>query len=306
VDGDLLAQLTLTGVVTGSFYAVMAIGFALIIGTTGRFHFAYGVVYALAGYVIYTGCEVLGLPFFASAAIACVIAAMLGMAIEAFLYRPLERRAGGQALLGIFITALGLALVAENLIKFAWGPSDFVLLSVTQVAYAIGPVTFVNFDIGQVVTAVVVVIGMTILLRRTDLGRLILAVKSNPQLAQSGGLSPRRVFLIVFALGSVLSVLAGMWQFSKYTVSAGMGFSPTLTAFVIAFLAGLQLKPLVLAAWSLTIALAEQFVTIWFDSAWSHLVVLVGLLVYLCVLSWRTSGLSLRRRRRPAPSGSLA
>ena len=282
MDWNLLAQLTLTGVVAGSFYAVMAIGFALIIGTTGRFHFAYGVVYALAGYIIYTGCEILGLPFLASTAIAVVIAALLGMAIEAFLYRPLEKRAGGQALLGIFITALGLALVAENLIKFGWGPSDFV---------------------GQIVTGAVIVAAMSILLRKTDLGRLILAVKSNPELAQSGGLAPRRVFLIVFALGSALSVLAGMWQYSKYTVSAGMGFSPTLTAFVIAFLAGLQLKPLLLAGWALAIGLSEQYVTIWFDAAWSNLVVLVGLLVYLCALSWRTSGLRLFRKRHHASTG---
>ena len=301
MDGHVLAQLTLTGVVIGSFYAVMAIGFALIIGTTGRFHFAYGVVYALAGYIIYTGCEVLGLPFLATTAIAVAIAALLGMAIEAFLYRPLEKRAGGQALLGIFITALGLALVAENLIKVVWGPSDFVLLSVTQEAYSLGPVTYVNFDVGQIVTGVVVVVGMSVLLRKTDLGRLILAVKSNPELAQSGGLAPRRVFLIVFALGSALSVLAGMWQYAKYTVSAGIGFSPTLTAFVIAFLAGLQLKPFLLAGWALIIALTEQYVTIWFDAAWSNLVVLVGLIVYLCILSWRKIGLSLSRKRQPVP-----
>jgi branched-subunit amino acid ABC-type transport system permease component len=82
-----------------------------------------------------------------------------------------------------------------------------------------------------------------------------------------------------------------------------MGFSPTLTAFVIAFLAGLQLKPLLLAGWALAIGLSEQYVTIWFDAAWSNLVVLVGLLVYLCALSWRTSGLRLFRKRHHASTG---
>jgi len=279
---DVIAQLTASGLVTGFFYSVMAIGFALIIATTGRFHFAFGIVYALAGYLVFTGTERLGLPFYLTVVLTAAIAAGLGMAIEMYLYRPLEKRAGRGALLAIFITALGITLLGQNVVKLIWGPSDLVLQSLPITPYSWGPVSFVGFDIG---------------LRTTNLGRRILAVKSNPNLAAAGGLAPERVFLIVFAIGSAMSVFAGMWQYAKFSISAQMGFAPTLTAFVIAFIAGLQLKPMRLVAWSFTIALAERYVTIWLDVAWSKLVVLVGLLIYLVFLSARTAGLGQRIER---------
>lgn len=294
---DVVAQLTASGLVTGFFYSVMAIGFTLIIATTGRFHFAFGIVYALAGYLVFTGTERLGLPFYLTVVLTAAIAAGLGMAIEMYLYRPLEKRAGRGALLAIFITALGITLLGQNVIKLIWGPSDLVLQSLPITPYSWGPVSFVGFDIGQVVTGIVVILATVVVLRTTNLGRRILAVKSNPSLAAAGGLAPERVFLIVFAIGSAMSVFAGMWQYAKFSISAQMGFAPTLTAFVIAFIAGLQLKPMRLVAWSFTIALAERYVTIWLDVAWSKLVVLVGLLIYLVFLSARTAGLGQRIER---------
>lgn len=294
---DVVAQLTVSGLITGFFYSVMAIGFTLIIGTTGRFHFAFGIVYALAGYLVFTGTERLGLPFAATVILTAAIAAGAGMALEAYLYKPLERRIGGGALLAIFITALGITLLGQNLIKLIWGPSDLVLESVPITPYAWGPITFVGFDIGQVVTGTVIIVATIIVLRTTNLGRQIQAVKSNPNLAAAGGLAPERVFLIVFAIGSAMSVFAGMWQYAKFTISAQMGFAPTITAFVIAFIAGSQLKPMLLVGWSFAIALAERYVTIWLDVAWSKLVVLVGLLVYLIFLSARTAGFGQKLRR---------
>ncbi len=294
---DVVAQLTASGLVTGFFYSVMAIGFALIIATTGRFHFAFGIVYALAGYLVFTGTERLGLPFYLTVVLTAAIAAGLGMAIEMYLYRPLEKRAGRGALLAIFITALGITLLGQNVVKLIWGPSDLVLQSLPITPYSWGPVSFVGFDIGQVITGIVIITATVIVLRTTNLGRRILAVKSNPNLAAAGGLAPERVFLIVFAIGSAMSVFAGMWQYAKFSISAQMGFAPTLTAFVIAFIAGLQLKPMRLVAWSFTIALAKRYVTIWLDVAWSKLVVLVGLLIYLVFLSARTAGLGQRIER---------
>lgn len=292
VSRDLVLQLTASGVITAAFYAVMALGFGLIMATTGRFHFAYGFGYTLGGYLTYTATEKLDLPWWLAMAAAIALIAAFGVLVEAVVYRPLERKAGAQSLLAIFISALGLGIAGENLVKLIWGPSDLVLSSVSQKFYAWGPVTFVNFDVGQVITALIVVPGIALLLRYTDLGRRITAVKANTELAEAMGVGTRQVVLSVFAIGSALSVLAGTWRYAKFSVTAGMGFAPTLTAFVVVFLAGLQLRPLLIAAWSLAIALAERYVTIWFDAQWSRLVVLAGLLLYLLVRSARLSGWS--------------
>src|SRR5262245_58963116 len=96
-------QLTASGIINGASYGLLGVGFALILGVTGRFHFAFGFFYALTCYFLYTLSEQWGWPFWPSAAIALVGVTILGMANEAFIYRPLAARAGATALLAIFV-----------------------------------------------------------------------------------------------------------------------------------------------------------------------------------------------------------
>ncbi len=303
VSASLLWQLTADGVVTAAFYTVMSIGFGLIMGVTGRFHFAYGIGYVLGGFVVAMATEDWGWGLAPAALLGMVVVMLFGVVVEAFLYRPLERRNPNQALLAIFITALGLGIAGENILKLVWGPTDRTLRSIPITTQSFGSVTLQRFDFGQLITAVVVVAVTTMVLRYSDIGRRVLAVKVNPGLAETMGMNTRAVFLGVFAIGSALSVAAGVWRYAKFTVSAGMGFAPTLTAFVIVFLVGLEIRPIAIAGWSLVIALAERYTTIWFAPTWGRLVVLAGLLGYLLYQSGRQSGFFVgrgRARSRPA------
>src|SRR5215217_7199292 len=100
-------QLTVDGFFRGCAYGLLGVGFALILGVTGRFHFAYGFTYTLAAYLAFTFTFRVDWPFWPSAVLGIVLAAVVGALIERGVYRPLAKNAGATALLAVFVAALG-------------------------------------------------------------------------------------------------------------------------------------------------------------------------------------------------------
>ena len=102
--------------------------FALILGVTGRFHFAYGFTYTLAAYLAFNfhargtwaGPFHNGVPFIVAAILGILCAALVGTGIERFVYRPIATRAGATALLAIFVAALGIGIAGQSLIGLVW------------------------------------------------------------------------------------------------------------------------------------------------------------------------------------------
>ena len=115
-----LEQQLVTGLVSGTGYALVAVGFGLIITVTGRFHIAYGVTYALSAFIAgQTGLS-WGLSF--PAALVCGVVAAVAVAalMESLVYWPLNRRLGAAALMTIFIASLGLSTAGSNAIALLW------------------------------------------------------------------------------------------------------------------------------------------------------------------------------------------
>src|SRR5215203_5610516 len=100
-------QLTVDGFFRGCGFGLLGVGFALILGVSGRFHFAYGFTYALAGYLVFTYAERVGIPFWISAVLGILSVGIVGVLIERVVYRPLATRAGANALLAVFVASLG-------------------------------------------------------------------------------------------------------------------------------------------------------------------------------------------------------
>ena len=99
-----IAQLTVAGIINGSFYALVGAGFGLILGVTGRFHYAFALVFTLAAYVTSALETPAGLPEPLAIIGGLLAAVVLGVAIERFVYRPLARASGALSLLTIFIS----------------------------------------------------------------------------------------------------------------------------------------------------------------------------------------------------------
>jgi branched-chain amino acid transport system permease protein len=297
LDVETVKQLTVDGFFRGCSYGLLGAGFALILGVTGRFHFAYAFTYTFAVYMAYQFTFPWGLPFWPSAILGVLVSAVVGVLIERVVYRPLAANAGANALLAIFVASLGLGIAGENIIRLYWGSETQSYYGPDKVAYTLWDTTFINFDVWQAGSAIALILILAGLLRYTALGRQIKATRVNPELARIIGINANTIYLIVFFIGSVFAGVAAIWYGLKYTVDPAMGFTPVIYAFVVAFLAGTASSPIRVFITGIIVALIEQYSSIWLSARWTQTAVFVVLVLYLSVLAFRASSIPTRLRR---------
>ncbi|MGH9134638.1 MAG: branched-chain amino acid ABC transporter permease [Ilumatobacteraceae bacterium] len=296
VDAETLRQLTVDGFFRGCSYGLLGVGFALILGVSGRFHFAYGFTYTLAAYLAFTLTFRVDLPFWPSAVLGVVLAAVVGAAIERLIYRPLAANAGSTALLAVFVAALGLGIAGDNLVRLFWGSETQAYFGPTKTAYHLWDTVFLNFDVWQAASGIVITVLLAVMLRFTALGRRIKATRVNPDLARTIGIDADSTYVICFFLGTLCAGVAAIWYGLKFTVDPGMGASPIIYAFVVAFLAGTARSPIRVFVTGIVVALIEQYSSIWLSVRWTQTAVFVVLVGYLTVLAVRSSTFAARFR----------
>lgn len=302
------AQLTANGILRGAAVGLLGVGLALILGVAGRFHFAFGSFYALTAYLAYTFARrgVLPpfiesmLPFWPAALVAIIVVALLAVLVERFVYQPLARTAGENALLAIFVAALGLGIALENLIRLLWTSASQPYFGPTQERWSIWKVSFTNFDVYQFVLYAALTLALAALLRYTPLGRMVRATRSNPDLAVTIGINSKHVYMIAFFIGTFLAGVVAVWQGIQFTVEPGMGERPVIYAFVVAFLAGTASSPIKLFLTGIGLITVEQWASMFVSVRWTQTVVFIVLIGYLAWLSIRQSAFYVKLRT-PSP-----
>jgi branched-subunit amino acid ABC-type transport system permease component len=298
VSVEAFEQLTANAIFRGAAYGLLGAGFAIILGVTGRFHFAYSLTYTLGAYMAFTFWDRANLPFWPASLLGIIFAMLTGVAIERFIYRPLVARAGATALLAVFVASLGIGIAGENLIRLFWSSSSQNFFGPTQKRWTLGKVSFLNLDIYQTVSSLALVVLLAVLLRFTPLGRQIKATRVNPELATVIGINANTIYLVCFAIGSLFAGVAAFWYAVQYTVIPDMGQRPVIFAFVVAFLAGTASGPVRVFLGGIVVALLEQWSSMFISTRWTQTAVFVILLVYLVVKS--LEGKHFLRRLIPA------
>jgi branched-chain amino acid transport system permease protein len=290
VSLEQVTQLSAAGIINGSFYALLGAGFGLVLGVTGRFHYAFALVFTLAAYVTSILQSAAGLIIPVAVATGLIAAIILGTAIERLVYRPLARASGPLSLLTIFISSLGLTIAGVNLMTLAWTAFSRTIDLVPVRPLHIGQVNFTNLDVTFVVVSWLLIAALSGTLNFTALGRSIRAARGNPHLARVIGLDPDAIYLAVFAISSLMCGAAGILDGARYAVHPGMGTRPVVFAFVVAFLGGARSGPLVVGLAGLFIGLIESLSGLFVSPQWSSLVVFSVLFVYLVLrpIDWRT------------------
>jgi branched-subunit amino acid ABC-type transport system permease component len=304
VDFTLFQQLFVNGVIVGSRYAAMGVGFGLILGVTGRFHFAYAITFVLTAYSAIILNEE-GVPLIPAILIGLLIGAVLGVLIEGFVYRPLQGGSPTMALLAIFISSLGLAIMGQNLIRLKWGSRSKILdtgFDVEGVAW--GDVRFTTLDAVTVGVLWVTILAVWALIRFTRPGRMINAVRVNPEMARVVGIDSGRVYLAVFFIGSLLAGVVAVFVAMKFAAVPDMGQQPTFYAFVVAFLAGIGSGPLRTALTGLAVGMIESLSGLWLSAQWATLVVFSILFIYVAVKPLRLGTILPDLGRRFLPVGA--
>jgi branched-subunit amino acid ABC-type transport system permease component len=299
-----LRQLTVDGFFRGCTYGLLGAGFALILGVTGRFHFAYGLTYVLSVYLAFTFTFRVHWGFWLSAVVGVALAAAIGGGIERVVYRPLAKNAGATALLAVFVAALGLGIAGENLVRLFWGSNTQAYYGPKKRAWHFWDTVFLNFDVWQAASGVIIVVLLAVMLRYTALGRRIKATRVNPDLAKTIGINADLTYVICFVFGTICAGVSSIWYGLKYTVDPGMGFTPVIYAFLVAFLAGTVRSPIRVFLIGILVALIEQYSSIWLSARFTQTAVFVVLVGYLAFLAIKSSALMSKFRRPATPSGS--
>ncbi len=237
-------QQIINGLVLGSMYALVALGYTMVYGIINLINFAHGEVLmfgALTSWTVVTLLVDSGLPGWALMVIsllcAVVVCAALNFTIEKLAYRPLRNAPR----LAPLITAMGMSLLLQTIAMIIWkpNPKPYPQLLPTDPIDLGGPVITVTQILILGVTAVVLATLMYIV-NRTKLGRAMRATAENPRVAALMGVKPDFVISATFVIGAILAAVAGiMWAANYGTVQHTMGFLPGLKAFTAAVLGGI-------------------------------------------------------------------
>jgi branched-chain amino acid transport system permease protein len=239
---EIFLQQIINGLVQGSVYALVALGYTMVYGILGLINFAHGEVVmvgamlSLSALTALLGWDVsplLALPV--SVAIAILGCMALGYTIERVAYRPLRHAPR----LAPLITAIGISILLQNLAMMIWGrgyrPFPVLFANTT---HTFGGAIISDVQIAIVVLAVLIMAGLMVVVHHTRLGRSMRAVAENQHAAQLMGVDINRVISITFMLGSALAAIAGLmvnYGLAHYY----MGFLLGLKAFTAAVLGGI-------------------------------------------------------------------
>ena len=243
---EVLLQQIINGLVLGSMYALVALGYTMVYGIIGLINFAHGdvlMVGALTSWTVIgwmmdasTGMPTWLVLLFATL-IAMVVCAILNFSIEKLAYRPLRN----SNRLAPLITAIGMSLLLQTFAMIIWAPNPKSypsMLSREPIEFA-GAVVSVTQVVILATTAVTLAFLMW-LVNRTNLGRAMRATAENPRGAALMGIKPDVVISATFIIGAMLAAIAGvMWASNYGTVQHAMGFMPGLKAFVAAVMGGI-------------------------------------------------------------------
>ncbi len=275
----MLQQLILNGIIAGSIYALIAIGFTVIYRTVKFFHFAHGVVYTAGAYFAYTLIISLHLNFALSFFLSIVLAAILGIAIDRFVYYPLRQQNASNLI--FLLASFGVVIFIQNLIQLIYGAQILTIRT--------GPIKEGHHFIGAVITdiqilivavSVVLMILLWIFIQSTKLGKAMRAVSDDPVAANVVGINPERIILTSFAIGSALAGSAGILISFETNIEPTMGFSALLKGIIASIIGGIGSIPgAVLGGFFL--GLAEN-IGIWKISAgWKDCIAFAILIIFL-------------------------
>ncbi|MEI7426655.1 MAG: branched-chain amino acid ABC transporter permease [Betaproteobacteria bacterium] len=245
---DILLQQILNGLVLGSIYALIALGYTMVYGVLGIINFAHGEVLMFGAMIALTTSQLLQyffphLPIWIQLLIVLFVAiaacAVMSFYIEKFAYRPLRNAPR----LAPLISAIGMSILLQTIAMMLWGraPLRFPQLLPSQIIHL--PYSSATITVKEVViiaVSFIVMLSLLILVKRTRFGRAMRATAENPSVAGLMGVNTNQVISYTFMLGGGLAALAGVMIATNYgSAHFYMGFIPGLKAFTAAVLGGI-------------------------------------------------------------------
>ncbi len=235
-------QQFINGLNLGSVYALVAIGLTMVYGILRLINFAHGDLMMWGAYLALAIVAAGFLPLGAAVLLPMLVIGLVGMLVERVAYRPLR----GAPEVAMLITSLGVSSLIQNItiMTVTAQPRSFRLPGGLNQLQRIGNVSFSMLDVLTVALALLLMLGLSLFVRRTRLGIAMRASAENLRAAHLMGININQVVATAFFIGSALAGVAGFLWAAKYnTVDPFMGFLPGLKAFVAAVIGGIGIIP---------------------------------------------------------------
>ena len=270
------------GLSLGSVYALIALGYTMVYGIAKMLNFAHGDVIMVGAYASYCTMIYLGWHPLLSILFSIVVCTVLGVAIEAFAYKPL-RRAGS---LAVLITAIGVSYLLQNAALLIWGSTPKIFTSVVNIkplSLFGGKLTITAESIVTVAACVLIMIGLTLFTQKTKMGKAMRAVSEDKDAAELMGVNVNTTISTTFAIGSALAAVAGVLLCSAYpTLVPTTGSMPGIKAFTAAVFGGIGSIPGAMLG-GIMLGIIEIFSKSYISTSLSDAIVFAVLIIVLLV-----------------------
>ena len=233
---DFFLILVSTGLVIGSAYGLIAMGFALVYKATGVVNFAHGELVMLTAYISWSLSQAFSLSFLPLMVVTIPISMVLGLVLERIFIRPML----GEPVFSIVMVTIGLAVILRGVTIMIWGPDPHnVSAGVTTEVIYIGPLPFYAAQLMMIAALALMTLCAWAFLRFTRMGIAMRAVAANETAALLVGISVSRIHAMAWALSSALAAVAGVLFAMNYKLAPDLWFQG-LKSFPAVILGGLD------------------------------------------------------------------
>jgi branched-chain amino acid transport system permease protein len=293
----LALDLFVNGLIFGLFYALMAVGLAMIFGVLKVVNFAHGEFYMVGAYTYVLCAMKLGVSPWLALPMAAMAGAVLGALVERLLMRPLYAGYGSWSIMKdeyAVVVTFGLSLLLVNLVDKIVGPYPFrgpALMETSR--FAVGPIMLNGQKLIAAGLSLALLVGLALFIKRSLWGRQIQAVAQNRLGASLAGIDATRVTALIFAISGLLAALAGALLAPLINPSPDVGAFPAIKSYVIVVLGGMgSIWGAMIAA--LLLGVLESFFAVYVSYDYRDA---FGLIILVAVLIFRPQGLVGERAR---------
>jgi branched-chain amino acid transport system permease protein len=276
---QLIAGQVLIGTINGSFYALLALGLAIIFGMLNIVNFMQGALYMLGAFFAYILGQAFGINYWGALVLCPILVGLVGIVLERVFFRTIYDL---DPVYGLLLT-FGLAIIVEGIFRIIYGSAGipYSIPDSLKGAFNLGFVVVPYYRAWVVLVSLVVCIGTWIAIEKTPIGARLRAATENPGAVRTFGINVPLMITLTYGFGVGLAGLAGVMAAPIYSVSPQMGGSILIVTFAVVVIGGLgSIAGAIVAGYGLGIL--EGLTKVFFPEA-SSTVVFVAMAIILLV-----------------------
>jgi branched-chain amino acid transport system permease protein len=230
-----MLQLIVNMLALGAAYALVAMGFVLILNATNAVNFAHGALVMLGSYIAFTIGSLLPIVGLLILPLLLVAAAAIGLLLYFIAYLPLKDK----PVVAVFISTISAGVIFENVVLLVFGPEPRITPPVLGTAvFRFGDTSISEQSVAVIAAAAVLIMGQQFLFSRTKLGRQLRAAAQDPEMAAACGMNVNLMVALTFAIAASLAAAAGMFLSATYYASPTDGANYTMKAYIAVTIGG--------------------------------------------------------------------